>query len=180
MYVLWFNFILGLNFIFFCFKLIIIHYHTQKQKKIKFKPTIKLNHNICIQKKKICYICFQQTNISLTSKNGRTGKQHPFHFLCRWYSLSRSYASCCWVYRNKLLFLKYYRHSLTLTPYPTPSLFFCFCSHLFASYVSLTKRLQQIRVFREFWSRWLSCQSKGPVQRYFIQKMPSIKKCQVG
>ena len=27
---LWFNFILGLNFIFFCFKLIIIHYHTQK------------------------------------------------------------------------------------------------------------------------------------------------------
>ena len=45
---------------------------------------------------------------------------------------------------------KYYRRSLTLTPYPTPSLFFCFCSHLFASYVSLTKRLQQIRVFREF------------------------------
>ena len=42
---LWFNFILGLNFIFFCFKLIIIHYHTQKQKKIKFKPRIKLNHN---------------------------------------------------------------------------------------------------------------------------------------
>ena len=63
MYVLWFNFILGLNFIFFCFKLIIIHYHTQKQKKIKFKPTIKLNQNICIQKKEIFYICFQQTNI---------------------------------------------------------------------------------------------------------------------
>ena len=42
---LWFNFILGLNFIFFCFKLIIIHYHTPKQKKIKFKPRIKLNHN---------------------------------------------------------------------------------------------------------------------------------------
>ena len=41
-----FNFILGLNFIFFCLKLIIIHYHTQKQKKIKFKPRIKLNHNI--------------------------------------------------------------------------------------------------------------------------------------
>ena len=40
------NFILGLNFIFFCFKLIIIHYHTQKQKKIKFKPRIKLNNNI--------------------------------------------------------------------------------------------------------------------------------------
>ena len=27
---LWSNFILGLNFILFCFKLIIIHYHTQK------------------------------------------------------------------------------------------------------------------------------------------------------
>ena len=27
-----FNFILGLNFIFLCSKLIIIHYHTQKQK----------------------------------------------------------------------------------------------------------------------------------------------------
>ena len=36
---LWVNFILGLNFLFFCFKLIIIHYHTPKQKKIKFKPT---------------------------------------------------------------------------------------------------------------------------------------------
>ena len=38
--------ILGLNFIFFYFKLIIIHYQTQKQRKIKFKPRIKLNHNI--------------------------------------------------------------------------------------------------------------------------------------
>ena len=28
-YVLWFHFILGLNFIFLCFKLIIIHYHTK-------------------------------------------------------------------------------------------------------------------------------------------------------
>ena len=27
--VLWFNFILGLNFTSFCFKLVIIHYHTQ-------------------------------------------------------------------------------------------------------------------------------------------------------
>ena len=40
-----FNFILGSNFIFLCFKLIIIHYNTQKQKKIKFEPRIKLNHN---------------------------------------------------------------------------------------------------------------------------------------
>ena len=30
---LWFSFILGLNFIFFCLKIIIIHYHMQKQKK---------------------------------------------------------------------------------------------------------------------------------------------------
>ena len=42
---LWFNFILGLNFILLCFKLIIIHYHTQKQRKIQFKLRIKLNHN---------------------------------------------------------------------------------------------------------------------------------------
>ena len=46
-YVLWFNFILGLNFNFLCVKLIIIHYHSTKQRKIKFKPRIKLNHNIC-------------------------------------------------------------------------------------------------------------------------------------
>ena len=45
---LWFNFMLGLNFIFLCFKLIIIHYHTQKQREIKFEPRIKLNHNIYI------------------------------------------------------------------------------------------------------------------------------------
>ena len=45
-HMLWFNFILGLNFIFLCFKFIIIHYHTQKQRKTKFKPRIKLNYNI--------------------------------------------------------------------------------------------------------------------------------------
>ena len=44
-HILWFNFILGLIFFFFCFKLIIIHCHTQKRKKIKFTPRIKLNHN---------------------------------------------------------------------------------------------------------------------------------------
>ena len=43
---LWFDFILGLNYIFFCFKLIIVHYYTQKQKRIEFKPRIKLNHDI--------------------------------------------------------------------------------------------------------------------------------------
>ena len=38
------------NFIFLCFKLIIIHYNTQKQKKIKFEPRLKLNHNTYIHK----------------------------------------------------------------------------------------------------------------------------------
>ena len=44
---LWFNFIRGLNCISPCFKLklIIIHFHPSKRE-IKFKPTIKLNHNI--------------------------------------------------------------------------------------------------------------------------------------
>ena len=148
MYVLWFNFILGLNFIFFCFKLIIIHYHTQKQKKIKFKPTIKLNHNICIQKKKICYICFQQTNISLTSKNGRTGKQHPFHFLCRWYSLSRSYASCCWVYRNKLL-LKSTIGIPSLSPPTPPPLCFFVSAHISLHLTSLSQNVSSRSGFSE-------------------------------
>ena len=43
---LWFNFILSWNFIFLCFKLSIIHYDTPQQKKIKFEPRIKLNHNM--------------------------------------------------------------------------------------------------------------------------------------
>ena len=43
---LWVNFILGLNFVSFCFKLITIHYHTPEQRETKFKPRIKLNHNI--------------------------------------------------------------------------------------------------------------------------------------
>ena len=51
LYMLWFSFILGLHFIFLCFKLIIIHYHTPKQRKIKFKPRMKLNHNIYIKRR---------------------------------------------------------------------------------------------------------------------------------
>ena len=47
MYVFWFNFILGLIIIFFCFKLIIIHYHAQKLKKLEINPKIKWNQNIC-------------------------------------------------------------------------------------------------------------------------------------
>ena len=41
-----FNYILGLNFISLCFKLINIHYHTPKHRELKIKPRIKLNHNI--------------------------------------------------------------------------------------------------------------------------------------
>ena len=54
LYVLWFNFSLGSNFVFLCFKLIIIHYNTQKGKEIKFEPRIELNHNIC----KACHEIF--------------------------------------------------------------------------------------------------------------------------
>ena len=43
---LWFNFIPGLNFISHCFGVIIIHYLTPKQREIKFKPGMKLNHSI--------------------------------------------------------------------------------------------------------------------------------------
>ena len=44
---LWFNFILGLILfrISHCFKLIIVYYHTSKQREVKFQPRIKLNHN---------------------------------------------------------------------------------------------------------------------------------------
>ena len=55
-YMLWFSFVLGLNFIFRCFKLIIIYYHTQKQKEIKFKPRTKLKQqHIFLQMK--AYTC---------------------------------------------------------------------------------------------------------------------------
>ena len=50
LYLLGFNFILGLNVISLCFNFIIVHiYHTLKQKKIKFKARRKLNHNIFIK-----------------------------------------------------------------------------------------------------------------------------------
>ena len=45
-FMLWFNIILGINFISLCFALLIIHYCTPKQRKIKFKPMIKLKNNI--------------------------------------------------------------------------------------------------------------------------------------
>ena len=43
-----FNFILGFNFIFFCFKHLIVHFHTQRQGRIKLKLRMKLNHNTYI------------------------------------------------------------------------------------------------------------------------------------
>ena len=52
MYMLWFNFIFGSNFISLCLKLTITHYITQKQKNIKFEPRIKLTHNIYIYRPK--------------------------------------------------------------------------------------------------------------------------------
>ena len=61
LYMLWFNFILGSNFIFLCFKLIITHYHTQKQRKIKFEPRIKLNHNIYLDLFRIKQRWFSQS-----------------------------------------------------------------------------------------------------------------------
>ena len=63
---LWFNFILGLNFIFLSFKLIIIHYHTQKQRELKFKLRIKLNHNIYIWKQAFGKRCKLGTKPYLT------------------------------------------------------------------------------------------------------------------
>ena len=56
-YYFYFNFVLGLNFIFLCFKLIIIYYHTPNKGIIKFKPRMKLNHNTYS-----LFLCF---NISL-------------------------------------------------------------------------------------------------------------------
>ena len=54
---LWFNFIRSSKFIFLCFKLIIIHYNTQKQKKSKFELGVKLNYNM--HKKVILFLfCF--------------------------------------------------------------------------------------------------------------------------
>ena len=76
-YMLWFNFILGLNFIFFCFKLVIISWHTQKQKKIKSKPRIKLKLNIYIKsglKAKLSLIYtynLPQQNIKLSNAKQR-------------------------------------------------------------------------------------------------------------
>ena len=45
---LWLNFILGLNFISLCFRVYMVMYDNEfkTQREIKFKPRIKLSHNI--------------------------------------------------------------------------------------------------------------------------------------
>ena len=45
---LWFNFILGLNFIFLCFGVWLCILMSLKSKKIKFKPRVELNPNIYV------------------------------------------------------------------------------------------------------------------------------------
>ena len=52
---LWFNFILDLNFVFLCFKLIIVHNHTHRTKEIK---RIKLNHKIYLSALSESFIVF--------------------------------------------------------------------------------------------------------------------------
>ena len=49
MSMLWFNFILCVNFTSLCSKLITIHYYTLKQMEITFKPSVKLTRNIHFQ-----------------------------------------------------------------------------------------------------------------------------------
>ena len=44
-YMLRSSFLLGLSSFSHCFRLIMIHYHSQKQRKIEFKPRMKLNPN---------------------------------------------------------------------------------------------------------------------------------------
>ena len=56
-WLLWLIFFLGFNFISLCFKLIIIHYHIQKQRETKFKPRIKLNHNMAKKARTLACQC---------------------------------------------------------------------------------------------------------------------------
>ena len=96
MYLLKFNFILVLNFIFFCFNIITIHYHTQKQRNMRFKPRVKFNQNISTvneksQKKRLKLLfrighpCWQ-----LSYENSPlvvvyvTGNDEPYWPLCDW------------------------------------------------------------------------------------------------
>ena len=73
-HMLWFNFILGLNFIFLFFKFIIIHYHTQKQRK-----TIVEISFICLRKKNPFHTKGWAPNLVLIQRPGGTQKW-PIHF----------------------------------------------------------------------------------------------------
>ena len=76
---LWFNFILVLNFILHCFKLIIVHYHIQKQRKIKFKPRIKLNHTIIVTEQMLT--SGQAAYIFLWESLGKLHIENPRHMI---------------------------------------------------------------------------------------------------
>ena len=65
---LWFNFILSLKWFHLCFNLIIIYYHSEKQRKKKFKPRIKLNHNKYILFDKRDRSCVPRTAITMKFK----------------------------------------------------------------------------------------------------------------
>ena len=86
MYLLKFNFILVLNFIFFCFNLITIHYHTQNQRNMRFKPRVNFNQNIStitekLHKKEI-KLAIQNRPPLLTAQ--LTGNDEPYWPLCGW------------------------------------------------------------------------------------------------
>ena len=74
---LWSNFILGLNFIFFCCKLIIIHYHTQKptnrgrnQPRLLILETFPLSPTV------------NSPNNPTTGRRSKSSKQDPRVALC--------------------------------------------------------------------------------------------------
>ena len=71
----WFNF-------FLCFKLIIIDYHTLKQRKRKLKPRIKLNHNI--------YMCFIYLQVFCFKLNKPISDQYN-HMTAVWGVLINDY-----------------------------------------------------------------------------------------
>ena len=91
---LWFNLVVGLILTFLCSKLIIIYYHTQKQRKIKIKPRIKLNHNIYIYTGTLSYILKLPDEVcaSHTKRVGDNKKN---------YNLRRSQKCCSMIYPFK-------------------------------------------------------------------------------
>ena len=67
LYLLWFNFILGLNFLLSSFRLIIIHNSDKpKRRKTKFKPRIKLSCGIAIHSQRA--ILREESRLNFTFK----------------------------------------------------------------------------------------------------------------